>query len=180
VTLPPGLARFSTKPPRTGSETRTNTIGTERVYCCNGFNTDAPCANIASGGQAYQFRGVGRRAASVPAGPTIVDPHVAPLRPAQRAELMNEFRNQGLQDRFRPTTSARRSSAPDRAAARAPPMATQLSRRRERDELAAPHHGLNPVRANPGYCSGVRVRRRGGEAAARPDLTSEKDRDHGG
>jgi hypothetical protein len=35
----------------------------------------------------------------------------------------------------------------------------------ERDELAPPHHGLNPVCANLGHCSGVRVRRRGGGAA---------------
>src|SRR5262244_4584858 len=49
VTLPPGLARLSTKPAPTGSTTFVNTTGTVRVAFSNGATCEAPVAKITSG-----------------------------------------------------------------------------------------------------------------------------------
>src|SRR5579863_4940990 len=52
VALPPGLDRLSTKPATTGSATRVNTIGTERVAWSNGPKTEPPEAKMTSGSNA--------------------------------------------------------------------------------------------------------------------------------
>src|SRR5262249_739136 len=50
--IPPGLARFSTKPAPTGSATTTKTIGTVRVTCSNGPTVEAPGVRMTSGDSA--------------------------------------------------------------------------------------------------------------------------------
>jgi hypothetical protein len=52
VTLPPGLARLSTKPAPTGSEVSVNTIGMVRVKRRNGPTTDPLEARMTSGASA--------------------------------------------------------------------------------------------------------------------------------
>ena len=49
VTLPPGRARLSTKPPPTGSAATGNTIGTLCVACSNGLTVEEPWARMTSG-----------------------------------------------------------------------------------------------------------------------------------
>src|SRR5262249_56915804 len=52
VALPPGRARLAAKPPATGSETDTNTIGTVLVVRCNSDMMVLPWARITSGPRA--------------------------------------------------------------------------------------------------------------------------------
>src|SRR5262245_34746318 len=52
VTLLPGCAKLSTNMAPTGSVTATNTIGTERVACCNAKTLGLALARITSGASA--------------------------------------------------------------------------------------------------------------------------------
>ena len=49
VVFPPGRARLATKPEPTGSTTATNTIGAERVACCNATTATLLLARMTSG-----------------------------------------------------------------------------------------------------------------------------------
>jgi hypothetical protein len=48
VTLPPGRAKLSTKPPPTGSATAANTIGALRLACCIAAKLKVPLARTMS------------------------------------------------------------------------------------------------------------------------------------
>src|SRR5262245_16550635 len=67
VALPPGRARFSMKPPPTGSATCTNTIGTSRVACSNGAKVEVPGARRTSGRSASNSAAYLRALSALPA-----------------------------------------------------------------------------------------------------------------
>src|SRR5215510_15541631 len=96
VTLPPGRARLSTKPPPTGSEAIGNTIGTMWVSCNNGRTVEVPWATITSGSECDQIRRVSANIAGVSRSPADVDPHVAAGAPTQLLQLLQARRNEGL------------------------------------------------------------------------------------
>src|SRR5262249_40078301 len=147
VVLPPGRARLSTKPLPTGSIVPANTIGTERLACCN-----AP--TVCSGrGQDHvrrernQFRRVSANVVGIVRAQTIVDPHVAADGPAKFPEPLQERRIAGLCFRLVRSDGGKHAD---------PPHALALLRaRRDRpccgsateqhDEVAPFHYPMSPV-----------------------------------
>ena len=95
VALPPGRARLSTKPAPTGSGTTANTIGTVRVACSNGPTVELPAARMTSGASATNSAACLRMSAALPR-PSGIDPHVAPIGPAQLLQPLQERRDAGL------------------------------------------------------------------------------------
>src|SRR5262245_34407748 len=89
VALPPGRARFSMKPPPTGSATCTNTIGTSRVACSNGAKVEVPGARRTSGRSASNSAAY-LRDSGVARAPAKVDRHVASDGPAQLLQALQK------------------------------------------------------------------------------------------
>src|SRR5260221_3034887 len=82
VRLPPGCAKFGTKPWPTGSVTCVNTIGTVPLCSRSAAVTGVLLAKITSGAMARQLRHVVAQYISV-AGPAIFDQEIASLNPSQ-------------------------------------------------------------------------------------------------
>src|SRR5262245_32620843 len=83
VALPPGRAKFSTRPAATGSDAVGHTIGTVRVSCNNGPTVEMPVATMA-------FGRIFARFLRVEFGPPRFDPNVATDDPAQLLQLLQE------------------------------------------------------------------------------------------
>ena len=83
-------------PAPTGSVTCTKTIGTVRVACCNSHNGRRAIGQDDVGCEREQFRRVRANAVGIARAPAIVDPHVAPVGPAQFLQRLQQCRDTGL------------------------------------------------------------------------------------
>ena len=89
VALPPGRARFVTKPAATGSGVCVNTIGMVRVACNSGPTTGPPQARMTSGASAANSAAYFRMLAESPA---VQRMSMRRLRPISRdARLLTQF-----------------------------------------------------------------------------------------
>src|SRR5271166_1077880 len=88
VTLPPGRARLATKPSLTGSDTCTNTIGTECVSRLSATSDGVAAVKITSGVITHQFGRVDAKAILIGAGQTIFDANIPTFLPPQPLQLL--------------------------------------------------------------------------------------------